>query len=185
MARAEWRSGALGMSLMRIYAAYLYVLGMRMLRKSMVVCGVAALVAVAGGGSAQGVDADYEADVAHHGYASLWGGRLGVWLESVNHGPSDVSNAAVRLRFSARLVQGQELPPGCLWSGSEAMLCGTGALRAAGAARQFAFDLETVGKPDEVVVTVDTLWNGGAVDRNRENDRHRVLVPATGDRYVF
>ncbi|MFI6645836.1 hypothetical protein [Streptomyces sp. NPDC050504] len=177
---------------------------MRMLRKGMVVCGVAALVAVAGGAGgagAQGVpgasgasgavgvaglgSADHEADLAHHGHVSLWDGRLSVWLESANHGPSDVAGAAVRLRFSVPLVAGQELPPGCLWSGSEAMLCGTGKLRAAGAARQFAFELRTVGRPHEAVVTVDTLWNGGAVDRNRENDRHRVLVPATGDRYVF
>jgi hypothetical protein len=29
------------------------------------------------------------------------------------------------------------------------------------------------------------VWGGGAVDRNRENDRQRVLVLDTGDAYYF
>jgi hypothetical protein len=29
------------------------------------------------------------------------------------------------------------------------------------------------------------VWRGGTVDRNRENDRRRVLVLDTGDPYYF
>ncbi|MFI7500155.1 hypothetical protein ACIBVL_16970 [Streptomyces sp. NPDC049687] len=32
---------------------------------------------------------------------------------------------------------------------------------------------------------VDTVWPGGSVDRNRANDRLRVLVLDTGDAYYF
>lgn len=37
----------------------------------------------------------------------------------------------------------------------------------------------------EVVVRIDTVWNGGATDRNAKNSEHEVLAPATGDEYVF
>jgi hypothetical protein len=36
-----------------------------------------------------------------------------------------------------------------------------------------------------VRVEIDTAWSGGVVDRNRRNDRERVLVLATGDEYYF
>jgi hypothetical protein len=59
-------------------------------------------------------------------------------------------------------------------------------LRAGGAAgRQFALELQLAGRPNEVVVRIDTAWNGGVTDRNPQNDRHEVLAPATGDEYVF
>ncbi|MBW8801049.1 MAG: hypothetical protein JF597_48135 [Streptomyces sp.] len=32
---------------------------------------------------------------------------------------------------------------------------------------------------------IDTVWKGGTVDRNRENDRQRVLVLDSGDEYYF
>ncbi|MET9593502.1 hypothetical protein ABZY45_21635 [Streptomyces sp. NPDC006516] len=126
-----------------------------------------------------------EADVAHHGRVSLWGDRLGVLLRSGSRGPSRVEDVTVRLRFSVPLAAGQELPRNCLRGGARTVLCGTGPLTAAGEARRTAVGLHLVGRPAEVVVRVDTLWNGGASDRNRRNDTHQVLAPATGDAYAF
>ncbi|MFF3303892.1 hypothetical protein [Streptomyces sp. NPDC001741] len=126
-----------------------------------------------------------EADVAHHGRVSLWGDRLGVLLRSGNRGPSRVEDVTVRLRFSVPLAAGQELPQNCLRGGARTVLCGTGPLNGAGEARRTAVGLRLVGRPAEVVVRVDTLWNGGASDRNRRNDTHQVLAPATGDAYAF
>ncbi|WP_030755333.1 hypothetical protein [Streptomyces griseus] len=136
--------------------------------------------AVAGGEAAGG-----EADLAHHGHVSLWDGRVGVWLVTENHGPSDVADATVRLAFSAPMVGGQELPPGCLWSSARVVSCRTGALPDGGAAGELALDLRTLGRPQELTVDVSTAWRAGGVDRNSFNDRHRVLVLATGDPYVF
>ncbi|MFH8260239.1 hypothetical protein ACH4D8_35660 [Streptomyces roseolus] len=126
-----------------------------------------------------------EADLAHHGHVSLWDGRVGVWLVTENHGPSDVADATVRLAFSAPMAGGQELPPGCLWSSARVVSCRTGALTGGGAAGELALDLRTVGTPQELTVDVSTAWRSGGVDRNSFNDRHRVLVLATGDLYVF
>ncbi|MER8034650.1 hypothetical protein [Streptomyces hydrogenans] len=126
-----------------------------------------------------------EADLAHHGHVSLWDGRVGVWLVTENHGPSDVVDATVRLAFSAPMAGGQELPPGCLWSSSRVVSCRTGSLPDGGAAGELALDLRTAGRPQELTVDVSTAWRAGGVDRNSVNDRHRVLVLATGDPYVF
>ncbi|TXS31162.1 hypothetical protein EAO71_21205 [Streptomyces sp. ms191] len=127
-----------------------------------------------------------EADLAHHGYASLWQGRLEVRLVSRNHGSSDVSEATVRLAFSEPPAAGQELPPACLWVGERVVACRTGALRAAGAAAgELAIGLRTAGSPDEVTVEIGTAWSDGSTDPNPDNDRHRVLVLATGDAYAF
>lgn len=126
-----------------------------------------------------------EADLAHHGHVSLWDGRVGVWLVTENHGPSDVADATVRLAFSAPMAGGQELPPGCLWSSARVVSCRTGALSGGGAAGELALDLRTVGRPQELTVDVSTAWRAGGADRNSFNDRHRVLVLATGDPYVF
>jgi hypothetical protein len=41
------------------------------------------------------------------------------------------------------------------------------------------------GAPEGVLLQFDTVWSGGTVDRNRQNDRQRVLVLATGDDYYF
>ena len=66
------------------------------------------------------------------------------------------------------------------------MLCGTGPLRVRPAtARRTALGLRLAGRPEEVVVRVDTVWNGGASDRNRRNDTHEVLALSTGDAYAF
>lgn len=126
-----------------------------------------------------------EADVAHHGRLSLWSGELSVRLASENHGPSAVAEATVRLDFSVPLVRGQELPANCLWGGDRTVLCRTGQLRAGGRGGETDIALRTVGDPDEAVVQIDTVWNGGASDRNPDNNRHRVLVPATGDAYAY
>lgn len=138
---------------------------------------------VAGAGAARGIAP--EADVAHHGRVSLWGDRLGVLVRTGNRGPSRLEDVTVRLRFSVPLAAGQELPQGCLRSGGRTVLCGTGPLTAAGPARRTTVGLRLVGRPAEVVVRVDTLWNGGASDRNRRNDTHQVLALATGDAYAF
>ncbi|MFF3319465.1 hypothetical protein ACFYV5_28700 [Streptomyces sp. NPDC003035] len=126
-----------------------------------------------------------EADLAHHGHVSLWEGRLGVWLVSENHGPADVSRATVRLAFSEPLAGGQELPPSCLWGSDRVVVCRTAELRAAGAIGELALDLRTAGSPDEMTVDISTVWTDGTTDGNPGNDRHRVLVLATGDPYVF
>ncbi|MEU0161818.1 hypothetical protein ABZ154_24060 [Streptomyces sp. NPDC006261] len=125
------------------------------------------------------------ADLSHHGYVSLWGDHIAIRIRSENQGPTDVTASTVRLRFSAPLAASQELPYGCLRAGGATVLCETGGLRAAGGARQTALDLTLAGSADEVVVRLDTVWNGGARDTDRKNDVHEVLAPATGDAYAF
>ncbi|MGX1883664.1 hypothetical protein [Streptomyces sp. NPDC055287] len=142
----------------------------------------AAVAVVAGAG---GFRIAPEADVAYRGHATLDGGRLGVWLETANRGPSGLRDATVRLRFSVPLARGQELPPHCLWGGGREALCRTGGLRVGGSGRQFAFHLRASGDPSEAVVRISTAWNGGATDRNPRNNELEVLVPATGDGYFF
>lgn len=126
-----------------------------------------------------------EADVAHHGHVSLWGGRLAVRLTTGNHGPSDLAGATARVGFSEPLAAGQKLPEACLWGGDQVVYCQAGALRADGRDSEFLLDLKTAGDPAEVSVDIATVWNGGADDRNPDNDKHHVLVPATGDLYVY
>ncbi|WP_282693088.1 hypothetical protein [Streptomyces sp. CC208A] len=156
---------------------------------ALVVLGAGTAVGAAGdvGGDVVGevVEAEAEADLAHHGHVSLWDGRVGVWLVTENHGPSDVADATVRLAFSAPMAGGQELPPGCLWSSARVVSCRTGALPGGGAGVELALDLRAMGRPQELTVEVGTAWRSGGVDRNPFNDRHRVLVLATGDPYVF
>ncbi|MFE9781981.1 hypothetical protein ACFYPA_27940 [Streptomyces sp. NPDC005775] len=153
---------------------------------------VASAVALGAGGTAAAVGAPAawnvapEADVSHHGHVSLWGTGLGIWLRSENRGPADLSGVTVRLRVSVPLAGLQELPPECLQADRSTVLCRTGALHADGAEqRQLALELQLAGRPAEVVVRIDTVWNGGATDRNAANSDHEVLAPATGDEYVF
>lgn len=127
-----------------------------------------------------------EADVSHHGHVSLWGTGLGVWLTSRNSGPSDLTGATVRLRVSVPLSGRQALPAQCLQADAETVLCRTGPLPADDSRqRQLALELQLQGRPTEVVVRIDTVWNGGATDRDAKNSEHEVLAPATGDEYVF
>lgn len=123
--------------------------------------------------------------MAHHGRVSLREERIEIQLRTGNRGPSPLADATVRLRFSAPLAAWSRLPQGCLRSGSSTVLCGTGPLRVTGEAHRTALGLRFTGRPAEVVVRVDTVWNGGASDRNRRNDTHEVLVLSTGDAYVF
>ncbi|MFI8371679.1 hypothetical protein [Streptomyces sp. NPDC085466] len=116
---------------------------------------------------------------------SLWDGRIQVWLVTENHGPSGVADATVRLGFSVPMASGQVLPPGCLWSSDRVVSCRTGALSVGGGAGELALDLRAAGLPQELTVDVSTAWRAGGADRNPVNDRHRVLVLATGDPYVF
>lgn len=125
------------------------------------------------------------ADLSHHGYVSLWDDRVELRIRSENRGPSDVTSSTVRLRFSTPPAVNQELPFGCLRAGKATVLCETGGLRSSGGARQTALDLTLADGPDEVVVRLDTVWNGGARDTDRKNDAHEVLAPATGDAYAF
>ncbi|THA70781.1 hypothetical protein E6P78_09500 [Streptomyces sp. A0958] len=127
-----------------------------------------------------------EADVSHHGHVSLRDGGLGIWLRSENSGPSDLPGVTVRLRVSVPPADRQELPGACLRADPRTVLCRTGPLRADGSQqRRLALHLQLRGRPDEVVVRIDTAWNGGATDRNTKNSEHEVLAPATGDPYVF
>ncbi|XMN11483.1 hypothetical protein ACK8N7_20985 [Streptomyces griseobrunneus] len=126
-----------------------------------------------------------EADLSHHGYVSFSGGHIALRIRSENLGPSDVTSSTVRLRFSVPLALRQELPHGCLRSGKATVLCETGGLRSGGGARQTALDLRPAGGPDEVIVRLDTVWNGGARDTDPKNNVHQVLAPATGDAYAF
>ncbi|MDJ0465608.1 hypothetical protein [Streptomyces sp. H27-C3] len=152
---------------------------------------VMAVVGVAGVSSGAGARAGGggiapEADVAYHGHVTVREGRLGVWLVVANHGPSGVADATVRLRFSVPLAGAQALPSGCLRTGPDEVLCGAGMLRAGGGAgRGLDLALRVPVRTVEVTARIDTAWNGGASDRNPQNNEHRVLAPATGDRYFF
>ncbi|MGW7284722.1 hypothetical protein ACWGH4_04365 [Streptomyces sp. NPDC054847] len=144
-----------------------------------------------GGVGGQGVDGRSvagiapEADVAHHGRVSLTDGRLAISVTTLNHGPSGLAGVTVRLTLSVPPAGTPKLPRGCLRAAERELLCATGALPADGPARTLGLELGTAGSPHEVVLHVATAWNGGASDRNPVNDEHRVLVPATGDPYVF
>ncbi|MGW1870342.1 hypothetical protein ACWCPS_32955 [Streptomyces mauvecolor] len=126
-----------------------------------------------------------EADVSYHGHVSFWNGHVGIWLTTANHGPAPVSGATLRLRFSVPLASGATLPPSCLRTGPAEVHCGTGSMRAAGTGVQLAMDVATVGTRAEMGLDIDTVWNGGASDRNPANNTHRVLTLATGDPYTF
>ncbi|ROQ68185.1 hypothetical protein EDD93_2641 [Streptomyces sp. 840.1] len=186
---------------MWIIRADLYLQGMVVTGKALLrvsaAAAVASTLALGGtGGTASAVGAPAvlpgartiapEADVSHHGHVSLWGTGLGVWLVSRNSGPSDLASATVRLRVSVPLSGRQVLPAQCLQADQQTVLCRTGPLSADGSQeRQLALELQLRGRPVEVVVRIDTVWNGGATDRNANNSDHEVLAPATGDEYVF
>ncbi|NEC80420.1 hypothetical protein G3I38_14570, partial [Streptomyces sp. SID7958] len=90
------------------------------------------------------------------------------------------------LRWSEPLADEQpQLPAGCARSGGQAVLCRTGALAVDGVGERIDLRVRLEGAPSEVVVDLDTVWSGGALDRNRLNDRQRVLVLDTGDEYHF
>ncbi|MGW6293862.1 hypothetical protein [Streptomyces sp. NPDC055058] len=157
-------------------------------RRAARVLAAGAVVLGLSGGAASGAGAveRAEADLAYHGVATLIAGETDVRLVPVNHGPSAVADATVRLRWSEPLADEQpRLPAGCARSGGQAVLCRTGALAVDGVGERIDLRVRLEGAPSEVVVDLDTAWSGGALDRNRLNDRQRVLVLDTGDEYHF
>ncbi|MDG9707989.1 hypothetical protein [Streptomyces sp. DH10] len=126
-----------------------------------------------------------EAGLAYHGSASLSAGHVDLAFTPRNHGTAAVADATVRLRWSEPLADRQELPVGCARSGRQAVLCRTGALAADGVGERIALRVRLPGAPPEVVLDLDTVWVGGAVDRARREERQRVLVLDTGDPYHF
>ena len=149
------------------------------------VWGAVGVAVAGGGGSAVAVGAGPEADLAYHGAASMVAGRVDVRFTPRNHGPAAVPDATVRLRWSEPLVNRQTLPDGCARSDERVVLCRVGALAADGLGERVELRVRVRGVPSEVLLEIDTVWNGGTVDRNRENDRQRVLVLDSGDEYYF
>ncbi|MET9886330.1 hypothetical protein ABZZ20_24980 [Streptomyces sp. NPDC006430] len=126
-----------------------------------------------------------EADVAYHGQMSLAQGQLRVWLVPQNEGPAALPNATLRLRLSAELADRQELAEGCARAGLREVVCETGELPLHGQGRHIGLLLELRERVPEVVVRIDTWWNGGAADRDLSNNQHVVLALDTGDAYAF
>ncbi|WAZ23305.1 hypothetical protein STRCI_004641 [Streptomyces cinnabarinus] len=147
--------------------------------------GVVAAVLVAGGASAAGAAQGQEADLAYHGAAALVSGEVDLRFTPRNHGPSEVPDATVRLRWSEPLADRQDLPDGCARTGTKAVLCRVGALAADEVGERIALRVRLREAPTEVQLEIDTVWSGGAVDRNPLNDRQRVLILDTGDAYYF
>ncbi|OAH09310.1 hypothetical protein [Streptomyces jeddahensis] len=126
-----------------------------------------------------------EADMAYHGYVAMVHGQVGLWLTPQNHGPANVADATVRLRWSSPLAAIQQLPEQCARAGTSTVLCRTGALAAGSWGRRMVIAVRLAGAPSEVTLQIDTVWNGGARDKNPQNDRHKVLALDTGDSYYF
>ncbi|MCH0563143.1 MULTISPECIES: hypothetical protein [unclassified Streptomyces] len=147
----------------------------------------AALAALGAVGAASPVGAaDPGADLAYHGVAAMAWGRVEVGLTPRNHGPSGVPDATVRLRWSVPLAVRQPwLPAGCVRTADRDVMCRTGELEADGIGERIELAVRLRGRPSEVRLRIDTVWGGGAVDRNRDNDRQQVLVLDTGDAYTF
>lgn len=142
--------------------------------------GVGALV-LGGGGSAWAGDADLEV----HGSVVMRGDLAEVRVTPRDHGPDAVTGASVRLSWSAPLADGQVLPDRCARTGDREVVCGTGPLAVDVPGEQLVVPVRLRERPAEVVLEVDMVWGGGAVDHDRANDRQRVLVLATGDPYAF
>ncbi|MFJ1602827.1 hypothetical protein ACIOHS_05610 [Streptomyces sp. NPDC088253] len=137
-----------------------------------------------GGASSVGALAP-EADLAYHGSVTMAAGLVDVRLTPRNLGPSTVEDATVRLRWAAPLADAQRLPGDCARSGERVVVCRTGPLAADGLGDEIRLKVRLRGEPSEVTLEIDTVWGGGAVDRNHANDEQRVLALDTGDSYVF
>ncbi|MGW0332374.1 hypothetical protein ACWD0J_10970 [Streptomyces sp. NPDC003011] len=146
---------------------------------------MAAMAVVGGAVPVAGAEGVPEADLAYHGSASMSGGRVDVRFTPRNHGPSAVPDATVRLRWSEPLADEQELSEGCARSGERVVVCRVGALAADEAGERIGLGVRLREAPSEVLLELDTVWSGGAVDGNRANDQQRVLVLDTGDAYYF
>ncbi|WP_371330207.1 hypothetical protein [Streptomyces sp. TP-A0356] len=142
--------------------------------------------AVVVGAAVPAVAAVPEADLAYHGYVTMGGGHVDVRMVPQNHGPSAVTDATVRLRWSLPLADVQRLPRGCTRYDTSTVLCGTGPLAAGGVGREIRLRVGLAGSStEEVTLEIDTLWGSGSVDRNPGNDREQVLALDTGDQYYF
>ncbi|MFC8669514.1 MULTISPECIES: hypothetical protein [Streptomyces] len=153
-----------------------------------ILCGLGAAVVVAvasPAATAAPAAVAPEADLAYHGHLSMTGGRVDLRMTPQNHGPSGVAEATVRLRWSVPLADEQGLPAGCARTEVRTVMCRTGALPADGWGETLTMAVRLRGAPSEVTLGIDTVWGGGAVDRNHHNDRQEVLVLDTGDTYVF
>ncbi|MEU9034693.1 hypothetical protein AB0D45_07225 [Streptomyces sp. NPDC048352] len=151
--------------------------------RSVVVAGLLVLCGAGPADARSGPGA--EADVAYHGRVRLSHGQLKLWMVPRNEGPSAVPDATVRVRLSADLADRPELDEGCARVGRREVVCETGALPEHGQGRHIALLLGLRERPAEVAVRIDTLWDGGATDRNHANDEHVVLALDTGDTYAF
>ncbi|MEV7521520.1 hypothetical protein [Streptomyces sp. NPDC091371] len=149
-----------------------------------VVAGLSGLLAF-GAQAPAGAWAGPEADVSYHGRVALADAQLRVWLVPENEGPSEVPNATVRVRLSVDLADRQELAAGCARAGLREVVCETGPMPLHGRGRHIGMVLGLRERAPEVVVRVDTWWNGGATDRNLANNEHVVLALDTGDAYAF
>ncbi|MET9962978.1 hypothetical protein ABZ128_28590 [Streptomyces sp. NPDC006326] len=145
---------------------------------------VAGLLVLGATGNAQARSGP-EADVAYHGRVSLSQGQLRVWLVPQNEGPSAVPNATLRIRLSADLADRQQLAEGCARAGLRQVVCETGAMPLRGRGRHIGLLLRLRERVPEVVVRIDTWWDGGAADRNLSNNEPAVLALDTGDTYAF
>ncbi|MER6036379.1 MULTISPECIES: hypothetical protein [unclassified Streptomyces] len=146
-------------------------------------CG-ALLVAGGGAGPAGAVPVP-EADLALHGSAVMTGDRVEVALTPRNDGPAAAPDASVLLRWSVPLAEVQRLPQGCARTDERTVVCGIGALAPDAVGERLTVAVLLKEHPTEVTLEVDTAWLGGAVDRDRTNDRLKVLVLDTGDAYAF
>ncbi|MFD9332807.1 hypothetical protein ACFWBF_00055 [Streptomyces sp. NPDC060028] len=155
--------------------------------RSVVVAGLLVLGGAGAGpaGASAGASAGPEADVAYHGQVALAHGRLRIWLVPENEGPAALANATLRVRLSADLADRQALAGGCARAGLREVVCETGQLPLHGRGRHVGLVLDLREREPEVVVRIDTWWNGGATDRNHANNEHVVLALDTGDAYAF
>ncbi|MGW2745081.1 hypothetical protein [Streptomyces sp. NPDC001450] len=146
-------------------------------------CG--AVMVAAGVAGPAGAAAGPEADLSFHGSAVMRGDQVEVRVSPHNDGPSAVSGASVRLRWSVPLAERQLLPDGCARADERTVVCDTAALDADETGEQITVAVRLAEAPSEFMLEVDTAWNGGAVDRDRSNDQLKVLVLDTGDAYAF
>lgn len=126
-----------------------------------------------------------EADLAFHGTVVMTGDQVEVRLTPHDNGPAAIADATVRLRWSVELADGQRLPARCAREDERTVVCGTGSLVTDAAGEQLRVPVRLRKPTPEVTLELDTAWSGGAVDRDRTNDRLTVLVLATGDEYAF
>jgi hypothetical protein len=126
-----------------------------------------------------------EADLSFHGTAVMNGDRMEVRLTPSDDGPAAVRDATVRLRWSVALADAQRLPARCAREDERTVVCGTGGLGVDAPGERLRVPVRLKERPSEVTLEVDTAWSGGAVDRDRTNDRLKVLVLDTGDAYAF